>query len=269
VEDAMTMTDSWLERRPDAPSRMDAAEWTLRCQLADCYNLFHFLGWTEAIFNHITMRLPGPARHFLLNPFGLLYEEVTPDNLVKVDIDGNIVGESAYPINVAGYIIHGAIHAARPDAHCVMHIHTTPGLAVACKEAGLSHDNFYGAQLWGHVGYHDFEGVATELEERPRLVAALGEKDVLILRNHGLLVVGPDIPRAFRTLWTLERACEVQAATDAITGPDVKLSDVVLRRTATTHAKFEATDRIAELQFAAMVRRMRRETGAPRPWTNR
>jgi len=265
----MTMTDSWLDRRPAAPPRIAPEEWALRCQLADCYNLFHFLGWSESIFNHITMRVPGPQRHYLLNPFGLLYEEVTPDNLVKVDADGNIVSPSDYPINLAGYIIHGAIHEARTDAHCIMHIHSTTGIAVACKEDGLSHDNFYGAQLAGHVGYHDFEGVATELDERPRMIKALGDKSVLILRNHGLLVVGPDIPRAFRLLWTLERACEVQAATAAMAGADRQLSDEVLRRTAMTHAKFEATDDIARLQFDAMVRRMRRETEAQRPWTNR
>jgi ribulose-5-phosphate 4-epimerase/fuculose-1-phosphate aldolase len=264
----MTLTESWLERRPVAPPRVNADEWTLRCQLADCFNLFYFLGWTEAIFNHITLRVPGPDRHYLLNPFGLLYEEVTPDNLLKVDGDGNLVSPSPHPVNLAGYIIHGAIHAARDDAHCIMHVHTDAGMAVACKEAGLSHDNFYGAQLAGHVGYHDFEGVATELDERPRMVAALGDKGVLIMRNHGLLVVGPDVPRTFRTLWTLQRACEVQLAADSIAGPTIKLSEPVLRNTAMTHAKFEATDRIAELQFAAMVRRMRRETGAPRPWTN-
>ncbi|HEY5208073.1 MAG TPA: class II aldolase/adducin family protein [Stellaceae bacterium] len=267
--ETMAMTDSWADRRPDAPPRISGEEWALRCQLADCFNLFYFLGWTEAIFNHITVRVPGAARHYLLNPFGLLYEEVTPDNILKVDIDGHIIGVSAYPANLAGYIIHGAIHAAREDAHCVMHVHTDAGMAVACKAAGLSHDNFYGAQLAGHVGYHDFEGVASNIDERPRMVAALGDKDVLIMRNHGVLVVGPDVPRTFRLLWTLQRACEIQAAAGAIAGPDITLSDAVLRNTAITHAKFEATDRIAELQFAAMIRRMRRETGTGHPHTNR
>jgi ribulose-5-phosphate 4-epimerase/fuculose-1-phosphate aldolase len=265
----MALTDSWLDRRPDAPPRMTPAEWTLRCQLADCFNLFYFMGWTEAIFNHITLRVPGAERHYLLNPFGLLYEEVTPDNILKVDVDGNLITPSAYPANLAGYIIHGAIHAAREDAHCIMHVHTDAGMAVACKAAGLSHDNFYGAQLAGHVGYHDFEGVASEIDERPRMVAALGDKDILIMRNHGLLVVGPDVPRTFRLLWTLQRACEIQLAAASIAGPTIPLSDAVLRNTAITHAKFEATDRIAELQFAAMVRRMRRETGTSLPFANR
>jgi ribulose-5-phosphate 4-epimerase/fuculose-1-phosphate aldolase len=264
----MIATDSWLDRSPDAPPRIGAEEWRLRCQLADCFNLFYFNGWSEAIFNHITLRVPGPERHFLLNPFGLTYEEVTPDNLLKVDIDGNIVGYSAYPRNLAGYIIHGAIHAARDDAHCIMHVHTDAGMAVACKAAGLSHDNFYGAQLAGHVGYHDFEGVASEIDERPRMVAALGDKPILIMRNHGLLVAGPDVPRTYRILWTLQRACEVQLAAASIAGPNIELSDAVLRNTAITHAKFEATDEIAEMQFAAMVRRMRRET-AGRPQANR
>jgi ribulose-5-phosphate 4-epimerase/fuculose-1-phosphate aldolase len=259
---------SWFERRPGAPPRIEATEWRLRCQLADCFNLFHHLGWTEAIFNHITMRVPGPEHHFLLNPFGLTYEEVTPDNVIKVDLDGKLVVPSDYPVNIAGYVIHGAIHAAREDARCVMHVHTDAGMAIACKESGLSHDNFYGAQLAGHVGYHDFEGVATETDERPRMIAALGDKPVLIMRNHGLLVVGPDIPQTFRTLWTLQRACEVQMAAASIAGPNRTLSQDVLRKTAITHAKFEATDDIAELQFAAMVRRMRRETRGQPPWTN-
>ena len=264
----MLMTDSWLDRQPDAPAKMSPEEWKLRCQLADCFNLFYFMGWTEAIFNHITLRVAGPERHYLLNPFGLTYEEVTPDNLVKVDIDGNIVGYSAYPRNLAGYIIHGAIHAARADAHCIMHVHTDAGMAVACKAAGLSHDNFYGAQLAGQIGYHDFEGVASEVDERPRMVASLGDKPILIMRNHGLLVVGPDVPQTFRLMWTLQRACEIQLAAASIAGPNIPLSDATLKHTAVTHARFEATGDIAALQFAAMVRRMRRET-AGRPYANR
>ena len=187
-----------------------------RRELAACYRLFDHLGWTEAIFNHITLRVggaDGPAR-YLINPFGLHYAEVTAANLVCIDIDGRIVGEATYPVNPAGFVIHGAIHAARADAHCVMHVHTTAGSAVACKASGLRHDNFYSAMLWGQVGYHEYEGVTTSQEERPRLVAALGDKYYLILRNHGLLVAGPTVAEAFQRLWTLQRACEVQLASD-------------------------------------------------------
>lgn len=235
-------------------------EWRLRRDLADCYRLFAYLGWSEAIFNHITVRVPGPEQHYLINPFGLLYEEVTPENLVKIDLDGNPVGASDHPVNPAGFIIHSAIHRAREDAHCIIHVHTTEGIAVSCKAAGLSHDNFYGAQFHGRIAYHDFEGISVHPEEQPRLVASLGDKDVLILRNHGLLVVGQDIPHAFRWVWTLQRACEVQCRAAAIAGSDIALTDAV-RRAATRDALAFAGDRTARLIFDAMVRRMRLAQG--------
>src|SRR5258708_29899654 len=135
---------------------MTDAERKARVELAACYRVFDMLGWTEMIFNHITLRVPGPERHFLINPFGLHYREVTASNLVLIDIDGNPVRETQWPINKAGFVIHSALHDAVPSAHCVMHTHTTTGLAVACLKSGLSHDNFYGAMLHGRVAYHDF-----------------------------------------------------------------------------------------------------------------
>src|SRR5882672_6683637 len=158
-----------------------AEEWALRVQLAACYRIFDLLGWTEYIFNHITLRVPGPEKHFLINPFGLLYGEVTASNLVKIDLEGNTIGNSEWSANRAGFVIHSAIHAARPDAHCIMHTHTTAGVAVACHEAGLSADNFYGSQLQGRIAYHDFEGISVELDERSRLVGSLGSHNVMVL----------------------------------------------------------------------------------------
>ena len=241
-------------------NRIGEEEWRLRQELADCYRLFAHLGWGEAIFNHITLRVPGPERHYLINPFGLLYEEVTPENLVKIDLDGAPVGASEHPVNPAGFIIHSAIHRARDDAHCVMHVHTTAGVAVACKQGGLSHDNFYGAQFDGRVAYHDFEGISVHPEEQPRLVRSLGDKEVLILRNHGLLVLGQDVPHAFRWLWTLQRACEVQCQASALAGADVAISDEV-RRASTRDARAFAAGSTARLMFDAMVRRMRAQRG--------
>jgi ribulose-5-phosphate 4-epimerase/fuculose-1-phosphate aldolase len=235
-------------------------EWRLRQELADCYRLFAELGWGEAIFNHITLRLPGPERHCLINPFGLMYEEVTPENLVKIDLDGNVVGPSAHPVNPAGFIIHSAIHRARADAHCVMHVHTTAGIAVACKFQGLSHDNFYGAMFHDRVAYHDFEGISVHAEEQPRLVRSLGEKDVLILRNHGLLVLGEDVPHAFRWLWSLQRACEVQCQTQAMAGAEIAIAEDI-RRQATADARDFADRTTARLMFDAMVRRMQARRG--------
>jgi ribulose-5-phosphate 4-epimerase/fuculose-1-phosphate aldolase len=207
---------------------MDPEEWRLRLELASCYRVFDHLGWTESIFNHITAKLPGPDHHYLINPFGLLYSEVTARNLVRVDLDGNVVGSADHPVNVAGLVIHSAIHRHRPDAMCIMHTHTTAGMAVACSDAGLRFDNFNSAQLYGQVAYHEFEGITTSVDEQCRIVDSLGDKDVLILRNHGLLVVGKHIPHAFLTMWGLQRACEVQLATDCLAGPPRPLRPGVL-----------------------------------------
>jgi ribulose-5-phosphate 4-epimerase/fuculose-1-phosphate aldolase len=233
-------------------------ETAARRELAACYRLFDHLGWTEGIFNHITLRVPhaDPGRlHYLINPFGLHYSEVTARNLLKVDVEGELVEPSQHPVNRAGFVIHGAIHAARPDAHCVMHVHTTAGVAVACKASGLRHDNFYSAMLWGQLGYHDFEGVTTGLEERPRLVASLGTHDYLILRNHGLLVVGDSVADAYQKLWTLQRACEIQLASDAGSGPNHPVPEAVLARIPETRRGMHV-DRQGNAQrlFDAMLR---------------
>ncbi len=235
---------------------MTAAEWRLRVDLAACYRIFDHLGWAEMIFNHITVRVPGPERHFLINPFGLTYREVTASNLVKIDQQGRPVGAAQYPVNPAGFIIHAAIHGARDDALCVMHTHTTTGMAVACKEGGLSHDNFYGAQLWGRIAYHDFEGITVHADEQPRLLAAIADKNVVILRHHGLLVLGTSIEKAFLDLWTLQRACDVQCGADALAGATASLPPAVVEKTARDCALFDPTGKAARLAFDAMVRRV-------------
>jgi ribulose-5-phosphate 4-epimerase/fuculose-1-phosphate aldolase len=204
----------------EAPATGAAAfspeEWKLRVELAACYRVFDHLGWIEMIFNHITMRVPGPEHHFLINPFGLHYSEVTASNLVKIDLDGKIVGHSDYPVNPAGFVIHSAIHAAVPDALCIMHTHTTAGLAVASSKRGLVPTNFYSSAVIDRVAYHDFEGPSVHDDEKPRLVRDLGDKPALILRNHGLLCYGKTIAGAFDLHYRLQRACEVQVATSAI-----------------------------------------------------
>ena len=172
----------------DKPSHISEEEWALRVQLAHCYHLVDFFGWTETIFNHISARLPGREHAYLVNPFGLNYTEVTPANLLKVDLEGNKVEPSPYDANPAGFALHSAIHGAREDIHCVIHTHTNPVSAVAQKKAGFSHDNFYGAQLYGRVGYHAFEGITLFAEEKARMLASLGDKHILVLRNHGVAV---------------------------------------------------------------------------------
>ena len=194
---------------------MSDAELQARVQLAACYRIFDMLGWTEAIFNHITLRVPGDEVQFLINPFGLHYSEVKASNLVLIDLHGNPLRETRWPVNMAGYVIHSAIHEAIPHAHCVMHTHTTTGMAVACLKDGLSPTNFYAAQLHGCVAYHDFEGITIEPGEKERLVRSIGKKPAVILRNHGLLTWGPTVPEAFMVLRTLQRACDVQIASSA------------------------------------------------------
>ena len=191
------------------------AEREARVQLAACYRIFHHLGWVEMIFNHITLRVPGPEKLFLINPFGLHYSEITASSLLLIDIDGNPVREAKWPVNRAGFVIHSAIHASVPEAHCVMHTHTTTGMAVACLREGLSPTNFYAAQLHNGVAYHEFEGITVEEGEKKRLLASIGNKRAVILRNHGLLAWGPSVPEAFMTLWTLQRACDVQIASSS------------------------------------------------------
>jgi ribulose-5-phosphate 4-epimerase/fuculose-1-phosphate aldolase len=191
------------------------AERKARVELAAAYRIFNMLGWVEMIFNHITVRVPGPEVRFLINPFGLHYSEITASSLVLIDIDGNPLRESKWPVNKAGFVIHSAIHGAIDEAHCVMHTHTTTGMAVACLKDGLSATNFYAAQLHGGVAYHDFEGITVEAGEKDRLVASIAGKHAVILRNHGLLAWGPSVPEAFMTLWTLQRACDVQIASSA------------------------------------------------------
>ena len=192
-------------------------EWAARLELAACYRIFAMLGWTEMIYNHITARLPasvcGTDKQFLINPFGLHYTEVTASNLVKINLQGEVLDGSPHPINPAGYVLHSTIHAGIDTAHCVMHTHTTAGVAVACLRGGLQQSNFYSAQLHDMVAYHDFEGITIHAEEGPRVLHSIGNKPAVILRNHGLLSWGRTVPEAFAILWTLQRACEIQMAT--------------------------------------------------------
>jgi len=227
-------------------------EWELRQRLALCYHLVDFYGWNDTIFNHISVRVPGPERHFLINPFGLNYFEVTASNLVKVDINGDAVGRA--DINYAGFIIHSAIHEHRDDAHCVIHVHTAVGQAVTCKKDGLSHDTFSGALLFSKVAYHDFEGVVLNPDEKERIVRDMGDKRVLLLRNHGALVAGDTIESAFFGLWVLMDACEVQAIRDRIAGPNIQLSSALKEHSSAIDLDQGGT--LAVRFFDAAVRRM-------------
>jgi ribulose-5-phosphate 4-epimerase/fuculose-1-phosphate aldolase len=243
---------------------MHPDEWKTRLELAACYRIFAMLGWTEMIYNHITLRLPdsvtGGGKQFLINPFGLHYSEVTASNLLKIDLKGNKLDDSPWPVNPAGFTVHSAIHDNVADAHCVMHTHTTNGLAVACTEGGLAQNNFYSAQLHDMVAYHDFEGITIHAEEAPRLLASLGARPLMILRNHGLLSWGRTLPLAFVRLWTLQRACDIQVAQAAL-GRAIPVPEAVARRT--THDSFQFDQQFGAGQdvFDAMTRLVEKRYG--------
>ncbi len=191
-------------------ARVSNEEWETRVDLAAAYRLVAHYGWDDLIFTHISARVPGPDHHFLINPYGLMFSEICASNLVKVDLDGNVVEPTPYFVNPAGFTIHSAVHAAREDARCVIHLHTVAGVAVSCQEHGLLPLNQTAIRFHGRIGYHDYEGPAINLDERERIVESLGEHDALIMRSHGLLTCGPNIPQAFNTLYQLEMSCRGQ-----------------------------------------------------------
>ena len=234
-------------------SAVPQTEAELRVQLAACYRVFHLLGWTELIYNHITVRIPGPERHFLINPFGLHYSEVKASNLVKIDLEGRVIGDSTWPVNPAGFVLHSAIHQGIEGAHCVMHTHTTAGCAVACSQAGLSMDNFYSAQLHDRMAYHDFEGITVHADEGPRVIRSIGQRPAVILRNHGLLAWGDTLPYTFAVLWTLQRACEIQVAGAAL-GPTLAIPEAVQRKASQDALQFDPRRGGGRDVFAALVR---------------
>lgn len=209
---------------------ISSEEMELRRELAAAYRIVADLGWSELIYNHITVRVPGDQDHFLINPYGLMYTEVTASNLVKIDVEGRIIGSSRYPVNPAGFVLHSALHANVPAAKCIMHTHTTAGLAVACKKDGLAFTNFYSVILRGDIAYHPFEGITLYPGEMDRLLKNMGDKRQIILRNHGLLTWGETIPEAFVRMWILNRACEIQLATGSIAGEDEPVSPEVCEK---------------------------------------
>jgi ribulose-5-phosphate 4-epimerase/fuculose-1-phosphate aldolase len=240
-----------------APAGEDDAECRLRIDLAALYRIVASFGWDDLLATHISTRLPGPGHRFLINPLGLLFEEITASSLVKVDLDGTILEQRTVAINPAGFVIHSAVHAARADAQCVIHLHTVPGVAVSSQRHGLLPLNQTAMLLNGRVAYHDFEGIALSLDERERLV-----RDPMILRNHGTLAVGTSSADAFQTMYFLERACAMQIA--ALAGhaeyliPKQAVQDVVARQTA------DFGDIADRLLWPALLRRLDRRDASYR-----
>ncbi len=189
---------------------VSAEEWEVRQDLAAAYRLVDHYKWSDMVFTHLSARVPGPDEHFLLNPFGYLFNEVTASNLVKVDVEGNVVLDTGFQVNTAGFVIHSAVHMNREDAHAVMHLHTDAGVAVSSTKAGLLPLNQHAMFVYHDMAYHDWEGVALNLDERERLVQDLGAHSVMLLRNHGTLALGSSVAGCFMRLYYLERACQIQ-----------------------------------------------------------
>ena len=213
---------------PSIRDSVSAAEWATRVDLAAAYRLLAAYGWDDLVFTHVSARVPGPDEHFLINPYGLLFEEITASSLVKVDLAGTQLTDSPYPVNPAGFTIHSAIHEARPDVACVLHTHTRAGIAVSAQRAGLAPISQQSLFALSSIGYHDYEGVALDADEKPRLVADLGAATSLILRNHGLLTVGPSIADAFLAMYVLETACRIQVAAQAGGGELTMIDERIL-----------------------------------------
>ena len=236
------------------PAGMSAAEWQTRQELAACYRLAWHFRFTDLIYTHITARVPGEDGHFLINPYGLSWDEITASSLVKIDVDGNKVADSDYSVNPAGFTIHSAIHRTSHDAAWIMHTHTRAGVAVSSLEEGLLPLNQIALQFHGRIAYHDYEGIALDLGERERIVASLGDKPVLVLRNHGLLTTGATAASMFNMMFYMERACEIQVATLSMGQPLRKVPADVADHVATQYQSSMGEEDDVLLEWAAHLR---------------
>ncbi|HYD76184.1 class II aldolase/adducin family protein [Ramlibacter sp.] len=235
---------------------VSAEEWALRVQLAACYRLVALYGWSDLVFTHISARVPGPDHHFLINPYGLMFDEITASSLVKVDRQCRKVIDSPFPVNPAGFTIHSCIHDARADVGCVLHTHSRAGVAVSAQKCGVLPISQQSTFVLASLAYHDYEGVALRDDEKPRLVADLGERNFLMLRNHGLLVVGPTVPDAFLSMYIFENTCRIQI--DAQAGGElVQVNPAILQGMAQV-MKTATAGQGAQIAWPALLRKLDR-----------
>jgi ribulose-5-phosphate 4-epimerase/fuculose-1-phosphate aldolase len=238
----------------EKPSKVESAEWRQRVELAACYRLLAHFKMTDLIYTHSTVRVPGEPGQFLINPYGWRWEEITASSLVKVNIEGEKTGHSPHRVNPAGFTIHSAVHMSRHDAACVIHTHTRAGMAVASLKGGLLPLNQMALQFYGRLAIHDYEGVALDLDERQRIVADLGDKRALLLRNHGLLTVGRSVAEAFQLMYYLNLACEVQIAAQS-TGAELAIpSPAVCEKVAAQYDETNFDEGELDLEWAAHLR---------------
>ena len=244
-------------------AQVGEGEWEQRVNLAACYRLVALFRWDDLIFTHISARVPGPDHHFLINPYGMMFEEITASSLVKVDLQGNKVTESAYDINPAGFTIHSAIHAAREDARCVLHVHSLNGVAVSARKEGVLPISQQSIFVLASLAYHAYEGVALNEDEKPRLVRDLGDKNFLMLRNHGLITVADNIPDAFLFMYVFEAACTIQVRAQAGGGDLVPIDPRIIAG-AQAQARQVTRNAGGGLAWPGLLRRLDRIDGGYR-----
>jgi ribulose-5-phosphate 4-epimerase/fuculose-1-phosphate aldolase len=237
--------------------QVSAEEWQIRQDLAALYRLVALYGWDDLVFTHITARVPGPEHHFLINPFGMLFETVTASSLIKIDLEGNKVIDSPYPFNLAGYTIHSAIHQVREDAKCVIHLHTRAGVAVSAQKDGLLPVSQQASVALGSLAYHDYEGIALNPDEKARLQQDLGDRVAMILRNHGTLVAAPTIADARLHMYNLETACQIQIAAQAGGTELILLDEAITRQNCENLAKATAGQQ-GQIAWRAMLDKIER-----------
>jgi ribulose-5-phosphate 4-epimerase/fuculose-1-phosphate aldolase len=242
---------------PSVRDQVSPEEWALRVDLAACYRLVAMHGWSDLVFTHISARVPGPEHHFLINPYGLMFDEITASSLVKVDDACRKVIASPFPVNPAGFVIHSAVHAARPDVQCVLHTHTRAGVAVSAQRDGLLPISQQSTLVLPSLGYHDYEGLAVRDDEKARLQADLGDRTHLILRNHGLLTVGASVPDAFLAMYFLEASCQIQVAAMAGGVPLTRVDPAVVEGAAAA-AQVASRGQGSALVWPALRRRLDR-----------
>jgi ribulose-5-phosphate 4-epimerase/fuculose-1-phosphate aldolase len=241
--------------------QVSEAEWEQRVNLAACYRLVSLFRWDDLIFTHISARVPGPEHHFLINPYGMLFDEITASSLVKVDLQGRKVMDSAYDINPAGFTIHSAIHAAREDAQCILHLHSLNGVAVSARKEGVLPISQQSIFVLASLGYHDYEGVALNEDEKPRLVRDLGDRNFFMLRNHGLLTVADNIPDAFLFMYVFESACTIQVRAETPGGELVRVDPRIIAG-AQAQAKQVTRNAGGALAWPGLLRKLDRIDGS-------
>jgi ribulose-5-phosphate 4-epimerase/fuculose-1-phosphate aldolase len=241
---------------PSLKNSVSADEWQLRCDLAACYRLVALHGWTDLIFTHISARVPGPEHRFLINPYGLLFEEVTASSLIMVDTEGNRLSNSAFQVNRAGFVIHSAIHSVREDVQCVLHTHTRAGVAVSAQKNGLLPISQQSTFVLDSLGYHDYEGVALRDDEKPRLQDDLGSANYLMLRNHGLLTVGKTVADAFLHMYLFETACQIQLSAQAAGELTLVGGDILAGAASAAHVQTDGVG--GSFVWPALIRKLDR-----------